>query len=348
MNIFNKSKIFVKKITLEKLIGLFFLTILPIFLIVSLFDAFIGIITKSRKSTYLSQESISVEKVNLHEHEFKRKQKEIYDGTSSEYIPFYYDLKSFKDAVSWQIGAAEKWGIFIGDLKEAKNKIIFDNLEFKEGDNVLDVGCGSGNLLNILNTLYGIEGTGIDIAPLAIKRATEFNPCQNKVLIADAENLPFKANSFEYVISLDVLEHIPHPTKCISEMSRILKNKGKVMFYAISKKDKYSWHWILRKLTSGKLGVDITGGHNRDNFLVPLKVIHALKSNNLKLEAIIYFHSLYTLIIDECFPERILLISHRLRLMHFILYTSELADRILSTRGYSNGFYVIAKKINWS
>ncbi len=42
----------------------------------------------------------------------------------------------------------------------------------------------------------------------------------------DFQNLPFKDNSFDYVISDQVLEHIENPKKAISESFRVLKNDG--------------------------------------------------------------------------------------------------------------------------
>ncbi len=42
----------------------------------------------------------------------------------------------------------------------------------------------------------------------------------------DAQTLPFADNSMDTVLLLDVLEHLPHPKDCISEIVRVLKPTG--------------------------------------------------------------------------------------------------------------------------
>ena len=64
-----------------------------------------------------------------------------------------------------------------------------------------------GTCLNKLNILYGTRGTGVDISELACDRAIKNNPCKNLYYFADAENLPFEENTFNLIVSFDVIEH---------------------------------------------------------------------------------------------------------------------------------------------
>lgn len=44
-----------------------------------------------------------------------------------------------------------------------------------------------------------------------------------KTLVADAESLPFKPESFDFVFTHDGLHYLPHPEKGIAEMARVAK-----------------------------------------------------------------------------------------------------------------------------
>ncbi|OFY20723.1 MAG: hypothetical protein A2W98_01260 [Bacteroidetes bacterium GWF2_33_38] len=45
----------------------------------------------------------------------------------------------------------------------------------------------------------------------------------------DGQNLPFKNEIFDTIISIDVLEHVPNPEKFVSEIFRVMKPNGKVI-----------------------------------------------------------------------------------------------------------------------
>jgi len=75
---------------------------------------------------------------------------------------------------------------------------------------VLEVGCGDGSRVKELQD-KGIDAIGFEI-----------NPAQ-KMMLADAEAIPFKDSSFDAVYSVDVLEHLSDPLRGISEAFRVSK-----------------------------------------------------------------------------------------------------------------------------
>lgn len=77
----------------------------------------------------------------------------------------------------------------------------------KNGDRVLDLGCGNGRLLDLLKDKE-INYTGIDSSKGLIEIAKERYPGA-EFLVGDALNLPFPDNSFNRVFSIAVLHHIP-------------------------------------------------------------------------------------------------------------------------------------------
>ena len=87
---------------------------------------------------------------------------------------------------------------------------------------LLDIGCGTGANLNMLNE-YG-EAIGLDFSKESLKfcRQRELT----NLVLASAEQMNFKDNSFDTVTALDLLEHIEDDRQVLSEIFRILKNQG--------------------------------------------------------------------------------------------------------------------------
>ncbi len=95
---------------------------------------------------------------------------------------------------------------------------------------ILDVGCGGGDVLNILARDIGIlhrRFVGIDIDYNATTKPTTNSDAANiKYLNADGHYLPFRDDAFDLVITTGVLEHVNSYLVVISEIRRVLKNGG--------------------------------------------------------------------------------------------------------------------------
>ena len=113
----------------------------------------------------------------------------------------------------------------IKDDKLHKDKMAFIAQIFpKEKGKILDVGCYKAELaLNLQDYDY----TGLEID----KEAIEY--IKNKGIKAvycdmDKEELPFNED-FDYIVALDVLEHLHNPTKALNDFKKILKEDGLLM-----------------------------------------------------------------------------------------------------------------------
>lgn len=91
-------------------------------------------------------------------------------------------------------------------------------------DRVLEVGCGRGHLIKALAD-RGLDVVGIDANPQAEEVAE--TPL---VRYMRAEALEFEDDSFDFVISVHAIEHIPELEKAMSEMARVLRPAGKAVF----------------------------------------------------------------------------------------------------------------------
>jgi ubiquinone/menaquinone biosynthesis C-methylase UbiE len=98
-----------------------------------------------------------------------------------------------------------------------------------QGKDILNIGCGFGWCeLNFLNRGVS-QMTGIEISEDDLKTAKE-NVVSNKVRfqIGNAIQLPFPDQSFDTVVSWEVIEHIPKNTEnmMFKEVYRVLKPGG--------------------------------------------------------------------------------------------------------------------------
>jgi ubiquinone/menaquinone biosynthesis C-methylase UbiE len=88
---------------------------------------------------------------------------------------------------------------------------------------VLDVGSSIGNAVKYLQ-LQGIDAHGIEISPIAVKNAT--NRGIKNCIVGSATHLPYSNNSFDMVISTDVIEHLKEEDvdTAFGEMVRVANN----------------------------------------------------------------------------------------------------------------------------
>lgn len=87
---------------------------------------------------------------------------------------------------------------------------------------ILDAGCGTGLLGKKLQALGNVQG--IDISPEALKFAKKRGL---KVKLASVNKLPFKNNTFDLLVSLDVIYHRQvDDKKALREFYRVLKPGG--------------------------------------------------------------------------------------------------------------------------
>ncbi len=95
---------------------------------------------------------------------------------------------------------------------------------------ILDIGCGNGRSLSALkpNDFFVI---GIDISEKMVRNA--INRAKNEgwnqqalFLLADGYNPPFRAESFDAVITSGVLTNLPNPKQTCQKIQSLLKNNG--------------------------------------------------------------------------------------------------------------------------
>lgn len=99
---------------------------------------------------------------------------------------------------------------------------------------VLDIGCGDGLQTMLVGRRYG-RTCGVDVNPqfiaIAREHARAFGSRANLEYFADpVERIGFPAGTFDLVLSVCVMEHIPNHEEVLAECLRILKPGGRILF----------------------------------------------------------------------------------------------------------------------
>jgi len=135
---------------------------------------------------------------------------------------------------------------------------------------VLDVGCGGGILTESMSA-QGATVTGIDMAesPLSVARLHQAESGTTVTYLqTTAERLAEdRAQQFDVVTCLEMLEHVPSPTDVIAACARLVKPGGNVFFSTINRNPKsflfaiIGAEYLLRMLPAGT--------HHYDKFIRP-------------------------------------------------------------------------------
>lgn len=108
----------------------------------------------------------------------------------------------------------------------------FDTSELA-GKDLLDLGCFTGGRLVYWKKNYALgRASGIDIEQDYIEAGRSFareNLCEADFEVSYGESLPHADNSFDFIASFDVLEHVRDVGKTLAECARVLRPGGKIL-----------------------------------------------------------------------------------------------------------------------
>lgn len=104
-----------------------------------------------------------------------------------------------------------------------------------QGGSILDVGCGTGKgqeSFSQFGTVYGVDFSN---------EALQFSYSRGlrRLVRGDAEAIPFLDQSFDTVVSLDTIEHVPSDAAALAEIFRVLKPGGLFLMNVPA----YMWLW---------------------------------------------------------------------------------------------------------
>ncbi|MFI6335151.1 class I SAM-dependent methyltransferase [Streptomyces sp. NPDC050535] len=127
----------------------------------------------------------------------------------------------------------------------------------REGDRVLDAGCGTGRALPPLRAVVGPSGVvlGADLTPAMLEAAVKAGRDRDgQLLLADVARLPLRTESLDAVFAAGLVAHLPNPAENLRELARIVRPGGTLALF----------HPIGRAALAARQGRRITPDDQRD------------------------------------------------------------------------------------
>ncbi len=137
---------------------------------------------------------------------------------------------------------------------------------------VLDIGCGTGLLMQELRQFGEVHGVDASERAIAYCKERGLSPS-----IGSAERLPFPGASFDVIVMLDVLEHLKDDDTGAHEVHRILRKDG----VAIITVPAFRFLWGV---------TDRISNHYRR--YTRAELVRVLEASGLKVERATYFNTL--------------------------------------------------------
>ena len=118
---------------------------------------------------------------------------------------------------------------FMGRWSRRLAPLFVDFVGVDAGDDVLDVGCGTGALTLAAAAVPSVRAVGVDPSSEFVRAAQR--ACDGdriRFQVGDASKLPFPDASFERTLALLVLNFVPDATAALREMIRVTRLNGVV------------------------------------------------------------------------------------------------------------------------
>jgi demethylmenaquinone methyltransferase/2-methoxy-6-polyprenyl-1,4-benzoquinol methylase len=169
---------------------------------------------------------------NVDENEKAQRVKGVFDSVASKY-DVMNDLMSLGMHRAWK-----SYTVAVANLRE--------------GDKVLDIAGGTGDLARAFARKVGASGCVVhtDINEAMLRTGRDRLLDEGMALpttICDAENLPFRSGSFDLVSVAFGLRNMTHKEQALAEMARVLREGGRLLVLEFSKvaaplQKPYDWY----------------------------------------------------------------------------------------------------------
>lgn len=100
-------------------------------------------------------------------------------------------------------------------------------LDVRQGDTLLDLGCGSGIALRLAAD-RGADVTGLDAAPVLVEHARRRVPGA-RIEVGDLQFLPFEDDAFDIVTGFNSFQYAADPHDALCEAHRVVKPGGRML-----------------------------------------------------------------------------------------------------------------------
>lgn len=139
-------------------------------------------------------------------------------------------------------------------------------LALKDGDRVLDVGCGTGKHLEGFREKFDIETYGVDPS------VTEEREGDVIIKRAGAEKIPYPDNFFDKLMCNYAMYYVPDWKNALSEMLRVVKPGGRIVICGPGIGNNANLYEVHRKVVGDISEIDERGSQFMEGMLIPFLV----------------------------------------------------------------------------
>ncbi|MBN7574590.1 MULTISPECIES: SAM-dependent methyltransferase [Clostridium] len=164
---------------------------------------------------------------------------------SKENIEFHYDIGNdfyklwLDDTMTYSCAYFKTPSDSLTQAQKNKVLHILNKLDLKEGETLLDIGCGWGELIISAAKEYNVKATGITLSSeqfAKVKEKIDNENLNNLVDVQLVDYREFKDRQFDKIVSVGMLEHVgkDHITEYFNTIDRLLNDKGLSLLHCIT------------------------------------------------------------------------------------------------------------------
>lgn len=149
----------------------------------------------------------------------------------SDIIKAQISQEDYRQRIAESFGRAAARYDQVAELQQRVAKKLITSHAFSGGELVLDVGCGTGYLSQLILEKSGVKPVGVDISAQMIDRYSQRGFTG---YVADAESLPFADGSVDVIVSSLAIQWCAFPERVFKEFRRVLKPSGRVVLATLA------------------------------------------------------------------------------------------------------------------
>ncbi len=136
---------------------------------------------------------------------------------------------------------------------------ILEKAALQEGEDILDVACGSGIVARHAISQVGTGGkvSGVDINEIMLNKAREISKKENLSIEwyhNDASNLPFQDNRFDVLLCQQGLQYFPERDSALKEIYRVITQGGRLVLSVWRLMEFSPFYKVLHEIIKQNLG----------------------------------------------------------------------------------------------
>lgn len=159
----------------------------------------------------------------------------------------------------------------------ARRDAVSDFVGKISGAVALEIGCGSGEYLRVLEGAGASHVAGFDLSFLYARQARALSGVAG-VFQASASTIPVRSASVDIVLATEVLEHLPEPEVLLDEAERILAPGGQLV---LTTPNPASMHDLLYRVKRRRRGYDV---NEHPGLRLPCRVRRELELRGFTIE----------------------------------------------------------------